>query len=925
MVISQVGWHAMHAQRWQHVRILFDQLVELPAEARAQQLSNVCQGDIDLEQELIALLDADASSVGMTSARQAVLADIAAQEESAECSRLAGMRLGAFRLLREIAHGGMGSVWLAERADGQFTQKVAVKLMRSGWDRDEISARFRTERQILANLQHPNIAHLIDGGVTPEGNPWLALEYVEGVDLRRYCDEHNLNLRQRAGLFMSVCEAVAYAHARLIVHRDLKPSNIMVDKEGEVKLLDFGIAKLLDAESAQTTSLQVFTPEYAAPEQVRGETVTTAVDIYALGVVLYELLTGRYPYKLSKISNPTECARAVLDQVPKRPSQAITQNNRDPEAATLAAHRLLSPHRLRRELQGDLDAIVMKAMRKEPAQRYTSVQELASDLGAWLKHRPVAARSGGWRYGISCFVRRHIIGVAAAASALLALGLGLGVALWQAKEAREQRDLARSEKLKSDEALQFLTGLFDLADPHKNLGQNVTARELLAHGKKQIETELVDEPDARATLLGALGKAYIGLGLHEEALPLLEECLRLRREQGDRDHLVQAMFDYGRALAEAGHMRDDLALMREAATLIPDTPENAKLTAEIEYRLATQLYNLSQYPESEALYRSALARERALDGHYNPKTVINFVALLRITDRSQEGEALTREALKLAREHLPDNDPTIPSLLGSLAQDITAQGRPAEAEPLVREALAIKYRVFGEDHPQTLVTLNSLGATLDAAGNLDEARDILNRVLESRRKVLGEDHKDLASPLNNLGRVETKMGRYEEAKAHYEEAQRLVLQHYGPEDMVAGIVSDGLGRAKLGLGDFVGAERDLRRALEVIEKIQGKTSLRLTGSLIDLARLQLEQGQIEAACEHAHRANDIERARKQEPGAYARLVLGGCLLAQGQQASASALIRAADADLRKKEPNNRYARAAADAYLRKLAAISGTR
>lgn len=909
----------MNAERWQRIRDVFDQLIELPVEQRHAFLVHLCSGDADLERDVLAMLNADAATANedtdVASQGLAVLADMARREELQVHDRLVGTRLGAFRLVQQIGSGGMGAVWLAERADGEYEQIVAIKLIRSGWDEAEIYSRFRAERQILAGLEHPHIAHLIDGGVTPDGKPWLALEHVDGIDIRRYSDSHRLNTKQRIELFLDVCNAVSYAHGRLVVHRDLKPSNILVRGDGTVKLLDFGIAKLLDTESGQATVLRTFTPEYAAPEQIRGDAVTTAVDIYALGVLLYELLTGHHPYRLDT-PTPAAYERAVLEQTPTRPSQRVALTD---DAGASAASRHLSPERLRRELRGDLDAIVLKALRKEPAQRYASVQHFAADLVAWSQHRPVMARSGGWRYATNRFLRRHALGVASTATAFCALGIGLGIALWQAQEARAQRDVARSEKLKSDQALQFLTGLFDLADPHRNLGEDVTARELLTRGARQIERELADAPDARATLLAALDKAYLGLGLHSEAEPLLAENLRLRRVQNDRDALVRALFDYGLAVAEAGRMHEDLALMREAASLIPDTPENAPMLAEAEYRLATQLYNLSQHAESEELYRRALKRERELYGHYRPKTVINFVALLRITERAKEGELLTREALELARQRLPASDPAIASLLASLGQDLQAQGRYSEAEPLYREALELKRQVFGSEHPQTSVTLNGLGSVLDASDKLEEARDVLNEVVALRRRILGEDHKDMASPLNNLARVEVKLGRYLDAKTHYLEAQRLVFQHYGRDDMVAGIVADGLGRAELALGELDAAESDLLRAIDIFERIHGQDSSRLIGPLLELTRLRIEQNPPGLNCDSARRAIDIESAKKEKPSAYAQIVLGGCLLATGDQAQGAALLREGRIELRESEPNHLHARAVADRYLARLA------
>src|SRR6185503_9235370 len=384
----------MDAERWQRARALFDQLADSPPAQWEARLAALCPDDDEVRREALDLLQADLAAAGATDVGErarAAVADLAARDEAAWSERLVGERVGPYALVRELGRGGMGAVWLAERADGEFEQRVAVKLIRPGWDAGELLARFRSERQILAGLTHPNIAHLLDGGVTADGKPWLALEYVDGVDLLAYCDGERLDLPARLRLFLTVCDAVAHAHARLVVHRDLKPSNLLVTRDGQVKLLDFGIAKLVDPQGTDVSALRVFTPEYAAPEQVKGELVTTAVDVYALGLLLYALLTGRRPYR-AEGSTPAAYERAILDQEPTRPSLAATRE--EPEGGPsldLAAQRQLTPERLRRELRGDLDAIVLKALRKEPAQRYAAVADLAADVERHLERRPVLA------------------------------------------------------------------------------------------------------------------------------------------------------------------------------------------------------------------------------------------------------------------------------------------------------------------------------------------------------------------------------------------------------------------------------------------------------------------------------------------------------------------------------------------------------
>ena len=431
----------MTPERWQQVKALFEQALERPPDERAAFLDQACHGDEALRREVRSLL----SSHDDGFLDEPLSLDAPSGDDGAAHT---GQRIGAYRLVREIGHGGMGAVYLAERADGQFHQQVAVKFVRHGVDSDTLRRRFRAERQILARLEHPHIARLIDGGVSEDGLPYLAMEYVEGTRIDHYCDAHHLSTNERLRLFLAVCEAVHYAHQNLIVHRDLKPSNILVTEGGTVKLLDFGIAKLLDDNAAATpldevprTGMRVMTPEYASPEQIRGEPVTTAFDVYALGIILYELLAGQRPYRLSGLS-PGEMERIVCEKAPARPSTAVTREAQTDatRAATpeeISRMRSTQPDKLRRRLAGDLDTIVMMALHKDPSRRYRSVGQLSEDLRRHLDGLPVTARPDSFAYRISKFIRRHWMGVAAAV--FISLLGGIATTAWQARVAEQQR------------------------------------------------------------------------------------------------------------------------------------------------------------------------------------------------------------------------------------------------------------------------------------------------------------------------------------------------------------------------------------------------------------------------------------------------------------------------------------------------------
>jgi serine/threonine protein kinase len=443
----------MHPERWRLIEELFHAAVELPPNERGDFLASACGGDVSLRAEIEKLIDGDDRAGSFIETPPALdKTTIALPEPDAES--ITGLRLGAYEVTREIGRGGMGTVYLAARADEEFRKRVAIKLVTAGFDHESIIQRFRNERQILAGLDHPNIARLLDGGTTESGAPYFVMEYIEGQTIRDYCDSHRLSTIERLKLFRTVCSAVHFAHQNLIVHRDIKPANILVTADGTPKLLDFGVAKLLSpiAQATDITEVtsRMMTPEYASPEQARGETITTASDVYSLGVLLYELLTGHRPYRVDSRSL-IEIIEAICEQEPAKPSTVIGRTETSPGAGrtevtltpeAVSDARDSEPHRLRRELEGDLDNIVLKAMRKEPQRRYASVEQFSEDIKRYFKGLPVIARRDTLSYRTSKFIARHKAGVAAAALLIIALLGGAVTTLWQAHVARQERDKA---------------------------------------------------------------------------------------------------------------------------------------------------------------------------------------------------------------------------------------------------------------------------------------------------------------------------------------------------------------------------------------------------------------------------------------------------------------------------------------------------
>jgi serine/threonine protein kinase/tetratricopeptide (TPR) repeat protein len=512
----------MHPERWLLIEEVFHKAVELTANERRDFIELACGEDVLLRAEIEKLIDGN-ERAGSFIETPPVLDESTIALPGSDDEPLAGLRLGAYEVIREIGRGGMGTVYLAARADEEFRKRVAIKLVTAGFDHESIIQRFRNERQILAGLDHPNIARLLDGGTTETGAPYFVMEYIEGETIRDYCDGHRLTTLERLKLFRAVCSAVHFAHQNLIVHRDIKPGNILVTPDGTPKLLDFGVAKLLSpiAQAGEITEVtsRVMTPEYASPEQARGETITTASDVYSLGVLLYELLTGHRPYSVSSRSL-IEVIEAICEEEPARPSAAVGRTVTSPEAGgstaftlspeTISDARGTEPHRLRRELEGDLDNIVLKAMRKEPQRRYASVEQFSEDIQRYFQHLPVIARQDTLSYRTSKFMSRHKAGVAAAALVIVALFAGGLTTVWQAHVARQQRDKAEHRFNQVRKLANAV--LFDYHDGIEKLPGSTPMRERMVKDALEYLDNLSAEGSGDDTLQRELASAYEKVG-----------------------------------------------------------------------------------------------------------------------------------------------------------------------------------------------------------------------------------------------------------------------------------------------------------------------------------------------------------------------------------------------------------------------------
>jgi serine/threonine-protein kinase len=846
---ATVSATTMDPERWNRIRQVYETAADLTGDARERALREACAGDETLLHDVRELLALDAGGAASAADRTVAAAVVSLIGDTP------GDRIGPYRVVDVLGHGGMGTVYLADRVDGGFEQRVALKVIKPGLDSDQLLRRFHEERQILARLQHPHIARLLDGGIDGDGRPYFALECVEGVPITRYCDSGGLEIDARLALFLAACEAVSYAHASLVVHRDLKPAHILVTASGDVRLLDFGIAKVLGPDgptdaSLTTIGLRAFSPDYASPEQVRGEPVGTATDVYSLGVILYELLTGVRPFDLDGRSQ-AEIERIVCGTEPERPSTKATRaTGARPDArpgssagAGAVTGRFRSAHRLR----GDLDQICLKALQKDPARRYRSVEALAEDLRRHRAGLPVTARPDSLAYRSRRFVGRHRYAVAAGAVAIL---LASGFATYHTTRLARERDRAALEAAKAREVAQFLVELFETSDPGEAKGRTITARELLDAGAARLENRLAAAPRIQASLLRVIGDVYRRLGLTGDARPLLERALAQDRRLHGADHeeTADSAAALGAVLQDAGDVEAAEPLLRESLAIRQRRlgPAHAAIVESLEL-LAFLRETRGDVAEAERLNREALVMSRALWPAGHPRVAhaaAELGGLLRRQRRFDEAEPLLREALAAQRRRLGDRDLSVASTQRNLAALLRDRGDLDEADLLLREVIATRRTILGADHRDVAVALGSHAGLLqrrgDLAGAIDGYREFL-RIAEAAHQ--GRPHPDVAAGCHNLAEALHRAGRLDEAAALYRRAiaevdAALATGHANRAHARAGLAALAMER-----GDHAAAEPLLREALAIRRAALpaghrhiGETLLQLGACLTGLGR-----------------------------------------------------------------------------------------
>jgi len=811
----------MQQHEWEKVKEVFTAALELPASQRMQFLADACGSDDVISSEVESLLAAHEEPNQLLEKNTI---DLAAQLQTGK-QTYDGKRFGAYRILREIGRGGMGTVFLAERADGEFQQEVALKIIRQGFVDNELESHFRRERQILASLSHPNIAKLIDGGVSDSGELFLTMEFIAGEPLISFAETHQLTIEARLQLFLKVCRAVSFAHQNLIIHRDLKPSNILVSEEGEPRLLDFGLAKLSEPAAAPggltnadrtETAFRAFTPAYAAPEQILGKRVSTTSDVFSLGVILYELLTNEKPFHFEGKSLD-EIIKTVTDAEPSLPSRNIKSEN------ALAVIR-------QRQLRGDLDNITLKALQKNPSRRYQSVAEFANDIERHLDHLPISARPNTLSYRASRFYQRNRITVSAAAFVILALIGGLGIALWQNSKAR--RENAKAEAVNT-----FLQQMLRSSNPQSGdaKGYQTTVNNILAEAEQRLEgRELSNQPEVRAELRQLVGARYLDIGNYAAAEKNLRQALTEEtRIYGEGSpELLRVEFNLARLfLARADYDQADKIYAQRFALLRSEF-QRGNIDADF---FVVMLANCAilRRARGDSLVAETLLRESlALSSQYSltsQNEMAGGLLTLILLDQGKFTEAAERQQVAVAHfRSLPNNQtPEFCAALTLLGSILMERGDLSGAEANLREGEGLYRKFFGPNYNALYDNLRLQAQTSYLAGKYAEAAATMNQVLEHYRQNSSPKYISFATALTVQGLILSKLGRNDEAEKALREAVKLREENLPDKHFMTALSRGALGEFLTTQKRFAEAEPLLLASYEGLKNAQSADSPRI--------------------------------------------------------------------------------------------------
>ena len=793
-------------------------------------------------------------------------------EESKDRTRSRDRQMGPYRLLERIGVGGMGEVWLAEQSE-PVRRRVAIKVIRRGMDSKDFIARFEAERQALAMMDHPTISKVFDAGETPDGRPYLVMEYIQGEEITTYCDSQRLSTTERLELFIQVCAGIQHAHQKAIIHRDIKPSNVLVaiqDGKPVPKIIDFGVAKALAqplTDKTMHTELGqiIGTPAYMSPEQaeITGLNVDTRTDIYSLGVLLYQLLVGALPFdpKELRMAGYSEMMRVIRESEPPRPSTRF--KSLGDASKTTADRRRIEPGKLRSVLEGDLDWVVMKSIEKDRNRRYETANGLAMDLRRFLDNEPVIAGPPSKTYKARKFVQRHRLAVAVSAAfvaILLVFVAALGLLFVRASRAESAALAARDE---SEAVSNFLVEVFEVSDPGEARGNSVTAREILDKGAARARESFADQPGIQARLMTTIGNVYGSLGLYRASEEQLEEALEIKRQTlGDR-HI-----DVAQAMDDLAFLRRRMGKYDEAENIYRRTLETYREAFGAEHveiahtllSLATTLHARGDYGEAEELYIEANAMASRLfdeDDIGIAGFINNYANFLADTSRPEEAEALYRRALALKRRHFGEVHPEVAFAMDNLAMIFHDQLEYEEARPLYFGALEMLYQIYGDSHPEIAQTLGNVSAFLMETGEWDRAEEMVHEELRLNLELLGPDHWRIGDSYQALAEIEIEKGDFDRAEEHALRSIAIYRAALPEEHLKIAGGESSLGHVYLKQGRFDDAERLLLESYRAMEAARDRAPYRI-GVLESLVELYEAMGKPDLVAEYRIRLESLE-------------------------------------------------------------------
>ncbi len=826
---------------WSDIKAIFYEAISLDENQRETYIDRVCT-NAELKQEVLTLLHAHNNSENYLEQSVIILDPV-----KENINFFIGKLFGKYKIVKLIARGGMGLVYLGER-DDEVKQQAAVKIISPGFVSESVLKRFRNERQTLANLNHPNISRLLDAGITVDGIQFLVMEYIDGIPVDEYCDKNNLNIKERMKLFLKIASVVQYAHHNLVIHRDLKPSNILITPDGEPKLLDFGIAKILDKDGSDNENLTIkgitnFTPEYASPEQVMGENITTASDVYSLGIVLYKLLTGHNPYKINSSLSP-DVKQVVTKTEPPKPSDIIYKTFEKtsfdeviritPESVSKTREGTIE--KLHKRLSGDIDNIVSMAIRKEPERRYSSIDFFTEDIQRYLNDQPVSAHKDSFKYKAGKFFRRNKGPVITGSVIVILIMLGIAGIIWQSHLTALERDNARLEAGKANEIKSFLLNMISSPDPGKD-GKDVKVIDVIQKAAGSLSTELPGQKQIEAEIRTLIGNTYLNLGIYDSAAVELNKALEINNKIfGIRSiEAAKSIKDLGQVYHYMGDFEKAEKLYMQSLDLFKSVRDKPSFELAKTLDLyATLLSDKGEYEKSEAITYDALKMAENINGPDDNDVLTiknNLATAYNYHGKLDKADSLYRICLSAYRKKFGNVHIRVSSLLNNLAFIYIYKNKHHEAIPLLEESVDIKKRILGEDHPDLILAYSNLGSTYFNDKQFERAEKIMKLSVDVGLKNFDENNENLSRSYMWYGRVLTANGKPDKGIFYLEKAYFIRKKVFGQKNKLTLTAEVTLAKVLVDAGRFMKAESHLLQSYKLSTEYLGEKD-KLTQSAV---------------------------------------------------------------------------------------------